>query len=59
MQRSLAGHDDAMRAKVTAILHSALNRLGSAAEGTEAAPDKIAMEAASDDELFAFIDSQL
>ena len=59
MQRSLAGSDDAMRAKVTAILHSALNRLGSGGEGTEAAPDKIAMDAASDDELFAFIDSQL
>ncbi|NUR25337.1 MAG: hypothetical protein HOV83_05725, partial [Catenulispora sp.] len=57
VRRSLATapEDDAARARVTALLHAALGRLDPAAGGT----DGTVLDSVSDDELFAFIDSQL
>ncbi|MFL6110568.1 MAG: SDR family NAD(P)-dependent oxidoreductase, partial [Catenulispora sp.] len=57
VRRALAADpDDAARSRVTALLHAALGRLDPAAGDGAGRP---VLDAASDDELFAFIDSQL
>jgi KS-AT-KR-ACP domain-containing polyene macrolide polyketide synthase/pimaricinolide synthase PimS2/candicidin polyketide synthase FscD len=56
VRRALAGHDDAMRLKVVTILRSTLAQLDNASAETE---DDIHLNSASDDEIFAFIDTQL
>nr|WP_033438928.1 type I polyketide synthase [Saccharothrix sp. NRRL B-16314] len=56
VQRALPDHGEPMRAKVIAILHSTLARLG-ADDGPDGVRDRLS--SASDDEIFAFIDSRL
>ncbi len=57
VHRMLPEHGDSARAKVIAILQSTLARLGAETNGSAGVQDKI--RSASDDEIFAFIDSQL
>jgi len=57
VQRTLPDHDEVARAKVIALLNSTLARLGAASAAPEGLQDQI--DAASDDEIFAFIDTQL
>ncbi|TDQ00459.1 acyl transferase domain-containing protein [Labedaea rhizosphaerae] len=53
---ALPEHDDSVRIKVLAILRSTLARLDA---GTKQAGEEIQVGSASDDEIFAFIDTQL
>jgi len=61
IELALAEHDEAARARVVAVLNSALARLESGAEVPAEAIDGVqaALSDASDDEIFAFIDTQL
>jgi len=57
IEGALAEHDEATRARVVAVLHSALARLEGDADSS--AGVQAALSDASDDEIFAFIDTQL
>ncbi|HEU5271686.1 MAG TPA: beta-ketoacyl reductase, partial [Jatrophihabitans sp.] len=57
IELALTGHDEAVRGRVVAVLHSALARLESDAEAS--AGVQAVLSDASDDEIFAFIDTQL
>jgi acyl carrier protein len=50
-------HDENTRSKIIAILHSTLARLGAGPNGSNGVQEKL--RSASDDEIFAFIDTQL
>ncbi len=53
----LGEHDEGVRGRVVAVLHSVLARLESGSVGGVGVRDRIG--SASDDEIFAFIDGQL
>jgi acyl carrier protein len=57
VESALAGQDEATRSRVVAVLHSALARLEGDADSS--AGVQAALSDASDDEIFAFIDTQL
>ncbi len=57
VQQMLDDEDEETRAKLVAILNSTLDRLGAVAHGSAGVEEKIG--AASDEEIFAFIDSEL
>ncbi|MFL6161134.1 MAG: type I polyketide synthase [Jatrophihabitantaceae bacterium] len=57
IELALAEHDEAARDRVIAVLNSALARLASDAEALVGA--RASLSDASDDEIFAFIDTQL
>ncbi|MBC6447375.1 type I polyketide synthase [Actinokineospora xionganensis] len=57
VRRTLSEEDEGGRTKIVAILHSALARLGAGHNGAPGVQEKI--HSASDDEIFAFIDTQL